>query len=59
LQHLAHDHVLGLVRLDADPLERRTNHDPTEIGRFMAGEAAAELAVRTALTMTLRPAISG
>ena len=27
LEHLSHDHVLGLVRLEADSLERRLDHD--------------------------------
>ena len=46
LQHLAHDHVLRLVRLDADPLERGADHDAAELGRLVAGEPAAELAER-------------
>ena len=48
LQHLAHDHVLGLAVLEADPLERRLDHDRAELRRLVAGEAAAELPERRA-----------
>src|SRR5512133_3144244 len=46
LQHLAHDHVLDLVVLDAGAVERGTDHDRPELGRRLAGERPAELAER-------------
>ena len=39
LQHLAHDRVLRLVRLDADPLERGLDRDRAELGRLVAARA--------------------
>ena len=48
LEHLAHDHVLGLVRLEPDALERGLDHDRAELRRLVAREPAAELAERRA-----------
>ena len=51
LQHLAHDHVLGLVGLEADALERRPDRDRAELGRLVASRArrrACPNGVRTA-----------
>ena len=44
LQHLAHDHVLRLLRLEADSLQRAADRDRAELRRLVAGEGAAELA---------------
>ena len=46
LEHLAHDHVLGLPGLEADTLERRADHVRAELRRLEVLEAAAELAER-------------
>ena len=40
LQHLAHDHVLDLARLDAGALERGADRDRAELRRGIPGEAA-------------------
>src|SRR5207247_8942304 len=42
LEHLAHDHVPGLSRLDADALERRPDHDRAELRRLEVLEPTAE-----------------
>ena len=39
LQHLAHDRVLRLARLDPDPLERGPDRDRAELGRLVARRA--------------------
>ena len=46
LEHLAHDHVVRLLRLDPGALERRADRDRAELGRRVRREAAAELAER-------------
>ena len=46
LQHLPHDHVLRFLRLEAAALERGADDDRAELGRFVVGQAAAELAER-------------
>ena len=48
LQHLAHDHVLDLLGLDAGALERAADRDPAEFGGGNGGDRAAELADRGA-----------
>ncbi len=39
LQHLSHDHVLRLVRLDTDPLEGGLDRDRAQLGRLRASRA--------------------
>ena len=46
LQDLAHDHVLDLVRLEADAVEDVPNHMRAELGRLVVLEAATELPKR-------------
>ena len=46
LQHLPHDHVLGLVGCDPGPLERRADHDRAELDRRVGREAASQLPER-------------
>src|SRR5204862_875197 len=48
LEHLAHDHVLDLGRLEARALEARPDDDRAELGRLLRGERAAELPERSA-----------
>ena len=48
LEHLAHDDVLDLLRLDVGALERGLDGGAAELGRVERGEAAAELADRRA-----------
>ena len=43
LEHLAHDHVPDLARIDAGPLEPCADHDRPELGRRQRRETAAEL----------------
>ena len=46
LEHLAHDHVLDLVRLEPGPLESGLDRDRAELRRLVSGQAAAELPER-------------
>ena len=48
LDHLTHDHVLDLLRLDAGALERGLDGGAAELGGVERREAAAELADRGA-----------
>ena len=48
LQHLAHDHVLDLVRLDLGALERGLDRGRAELGGVHARQTSAELAERCA-----------
>jgi hypothetical protein len=48
LEHLAHDHVLDLVGLDAGALERGLDRDAAELGGVEGRQAAAHLADRGA-----------
>ena len=62
LEHLAHDHVLRLVRLDPGALERGADRDRAELGRRCAGASpppSLPNGVRTAPTMTLRAMLRG
>ena len=44
LEHLAHDHVLRLARLETDASERRLDDVRAELRRLVAREPAAEAA---------------
>ncbi len=45
-QHLAEDHFIDLLGLQARTFEQRTNHGRAEFGRGHLGERAAEFAYR-------------